>query len=167
MSRTIGVIIVATVMIIMSGCTIDATRDRARAEAQQDDLGNSRNEDPLETTENATSEDARSEDDVATLTSGCSIVEFCNVPNSSDGTRCRQQGCSLQNAEKECKTESQTVCGGHVCPWIFVASNGQRFDLCAANSCVGQNACGGQAPAGCFCDSACTTFGDCCPDGPC
>ena len=37
----------------------------------------------------------------------------------------------------------------------------------ATNSCVQNNACGGQAPAGCFCDSACTQFGDCCPDGPC
>jgi len=37
----------------------------------------------------------------------------------------------------------------------------------AADSCVQNNACGGQAPAGCFCDSACVTFGDCCPDGPC
>jgi len=37
----------------------------------------------------------------------------------------------------------------------------------APDSCVGNNACGGQAPAGCFCDNACVTFGDCCPDGPC
>lgn len=36
-----------------------------------------------------------------------------------------------------------------------------------ANSCVLNNACGGEAPAGCFCDDICTTFGDCCPDGPC
>lgn len=36
-----------------------------------------------------------------------------------------------------------------------------------ANSCVQNNACGDQAPAGCFCDAICTTFGDCCPDGPC
>jgi hypothetical protein len=27
-----------------------------------------------------------------------------------------------------------------------------------------QNRCGGQAPAGCFCDSACHDFGDCCGD---
>jgi hypothetical protein len=35
------------------------------------------------------------------------------------------------------------------------------------NSCVQNDACGAQAPGGCFCDAACTTFGDCCPDGPC
>jgi aqualysin 1 len=33
--------------------------------------------------------------------------------------------------------------------------------------CQTANTCGGQAPSGCFCDSACTTFGDCCPLGPC
>lgn len=32
----------------------------------------------------------------------------------------------------------------------------------AANSC--ETRCGGQAPAGCFCDSLCVQFGDCCPD---
>ena len=30
------------------------------------------------------------------------------------------------------------------------------------NSCEGQ--CGGQAPGGCWCDSQCARFGDCCPD---
>ena len=35
------------------------------------------------------------------------------------------------------------------------------------DSCVQNAACGGQAPAGCWCDNACTGYGDCCPDGPC
>jgi len=35
------------------------------------------------------------------------------------------------------------------------------------SSCVETSSCGGPAPAGCFCDSACVFFGDCCPDGPC
>ena len=30
------------------------------------------------------------------------------------------------------------------------------------NSCVGN--CGSQAPGGCWCDSQCTSFGDCCSD---
>ncbi len=34
-------------------------------------------------------------------------------------------------------------------------------------SCVQTNACGGRAPAGCYCDTACARFGDCCDDGPC
>jgi aqualysin 1 len=36
-----------------------------------------------------------------------------------------------------------------------------------ANSCLETSSCGDQAPGGCFCDSACVTFGDCCFDGPC
>jgi hypothetical protein len=51
------------------------------------------------------------------------------------------------------------------------ASGAYRLNITKAppptNSCVLNNACGGQAPAGCFCDAACTSFGDCCPDGPC
>ncbi|MEM9457452.1 MAG: S8 family serine peptidase, partial [Myxococcota bacterium] len=35
------------------------------------------------------------------------------------------------------------------------------------NSCGANNACGGQAPGGCWCDNACTFYNDCCTDGPC
>ncbi|MCG8416643.1 MAG: trypsin-like serine protease [Proteobacteria bacterium] len=35
------------------------------------------------------------------------------------------------------------------------------------NSCVANNACGGRAPGGCYCDSVCERYGDCCSDGPC
>lgn len=34
-------------------------------------------------------------------------------------------------------------------------------------SCEETNACGGQAPGGCWCDAICTSYGDCCFDGPC
>jgi len=97
----------------------------------------------------------------------CSIVQFCNAPGS-DGTRCLQQGCSVAAAISECRAETQTVCGGHTCPWIFVTSSGQRTDLCqpASNSCIQRGLCG-QTTSTCQCDSLCSTFGDCCPDGPC
>jgi len=35
------------------------------------------------------------------------------------------------------------------------------------NSCEQSDACGGQAPGGCWCDDACVGYGDCCSDGPC
>jgi hypothetical protein len=35
------------------------------------------------------------------------------------------------------------------------------------NSCFDSNSCGDQAPGGCYCDSQCVQFGDCCDDGPC
>lgn len=56
----------------------------------------------------------------------CSIVQFCNAPGS-DGTRCLQQGCSLDTALAECSREAPAVCGTPVCPWIFVALDGRRF----------------------------------------
>lgn len=34
-------------------------------------------------------------------------------------------------------------------------------------SCEDTNACGGQAPGGCWCDNSCVYYGDCCADGPC
>ena len=35
------------------------------------------------------------------------------------------------------------------------------------NSCVESDTCGSRAPGGCWCDSWCTYYGDCCDDGPC
>jgi hypothetical protein len=35
---------------------------------------------------------------------------------------------------------------------------------CAAAASGAQNACGGQAPGGCWCDAGCATYGDCCAD---
>ncbi|MEN0067833.1 MAG: matrixin family metalloprotease [Myxococcota bacterium] len=35
------------------------------------------------------------------------------------------------------------------------------------NSCASSSTCGNQAPGGCWCDSFCQFYGDCCPDGPC
>lgn len=50
-------------------------------------------------------------------------------------------------------------CGGSYC-------NDKKFYVCtvqaAADSCSGS--CGGEARGGCFCDEACTTYGDCCSD---
>ncbi|MFV8754304.1 hypothetical protein ACNOYE_27480 [Nannocystaceae bacterium ST9] len=50
-------------------------------------------------------------------------------------------------------------CSGSYC-------DDKRFYVCsvqaAANSCGGE--CGGQARGGCWCDVACSTYGDCCSD---
>ncbi|MCG8417160.1 MAG: M57 family metalloprotease [Proteobacteria bacterium] len=35
------------------------------------------------------------------------------------------------------------------------------------NSCQETNSCGKQAPGGCWCDSVCRRYNDCCSDGPC
>jgi hypothetical protein len=46
-----------------------------------------------------------------TPASGCSFVQWCNDPNSSNGTVCRQQVCDLAPAKNECTKGSSTVCG--------------------------------------------------------
>jgi len=66
--------------------------------------------------------------DAITPRVNCSIVQFCNAPGS-DGTRCLQQGCTFDQAAVECINETSTVCGSASCPWIFVASDGERFTI--------------------------------------
>ncbi len=68
-------------------------------------------------------------------------------PSCGDGTCDAGETCS--SCEADCGT-----CGG----------GGGDPD---PNSCQESNACGGQAPGGCWCDSLCTQYGDCCSDGPC
>ena len=138
-----------TVMVFafcMSACVLDSAADQPQEEPQSE-------------ASTSTSTDS--------LTSNCSVVQFCNVPDSSEGTRCVQQSCGfgVQTAEKECKSETTNVCGSPVLPWIFVTLNGVHHNSTA--SCILSNRCGGQAPAGCFCDQACLSIGDCCFDGPC
>jgi hypothetical protein len=101
---------------------------------------------------------ASSADDVtAAAGHGCSVVDFCDKPKSSDGTVCRQLGCSLTTAEAECTTESPNVCTV-VSPWVFVATNGARHVHNA--HCGFRQFCGGRC-----CDATatlCGTGGQCC-----
>jgi hypothetical protein len=62
----------------------------------------------------------------------CSTVQLCNAPGSG-GTRCRQQGCRLGDAEVEGLAEAFDVGGTPVCPWIFVTRGGAQIDLGAQN----------------------------------
>jgi hypothetical protein len=61
----------------------------------------------------------------------CSIVQFCDAPGA-DGTRCLQQGCTLDQAAAECDREVPQICGTGKCPWILVTTDGRRFvkDTC-------------------------------------
>jgi hypothetical protein len=51
---------------------------------------------------------------------------FGVVAPGSDGIVCRQQGCSLASAKNECTSESKTVCGTPVKPWVLISTSGQR-----------------------------------------
>jgi len=161
MTRAISLSIIALVA-ALSACGVEP----ARGPAPGDDPG-SPQVDQQAVTSSDTADPASSTsptEGVITPRAGCSVVQFCNAPGS-EGTTCQQQGCSVQSAVSECKSEVPGVCGSPVSPWIFITSNGVHHPSTA--SCILSNRCGGQAPAGCFCDSACTSFGDCCFDGPC
>jgi hypothetical protein len=112
----------------MAACAADLAGDPTK-QAQSDDLGSWKPEDPSATSADETATEALSgapTDDAVDPHVSCSIVQFCNAPGA-DGTRCLQQGCSLTAAQDECTRESLQFCGTPVCPWIFVASDGTRF----------------------------------------
>lgn len=77
-----------------------------------------------------TNEPAAVESELAEVqAAGCSVLLSCNAPGG-DGTRCRQQGCSLRAAELECELEALSVCGAVVCPVILIKTDGTRENLC-------------------------------------
>lgn len=109
-----------------------------------------------------------SESDVITPAVSCSKVQFCNKPNSSDGTVCLQEGgCSLAASKNECTTESQNVCGTPVNPWVFISSSNQRF--VHSSSCGFALTCGGHCCGlnDTFCSGSTCCDGSCKPGCPC
>jgi len=154
--------ILAALAVTLSACGVEPTRDPAPGDdpASVQPADQAAPGDPGDPASSVTADDS-------SILANCSIVQFCNVPNSSEGTRCVQQpGCTVVAAENECKSETTTVCGSPVATWVFVTTNGVHHTQ--AQSCVLSNRCGTfNSGAACQCDSFCTTAGDCCFDGPC
>lgn len=111
---------IAIAMILVS-CAVELETEPRGIEAQHDDV-----EAALETA--ATSRASTEIEDRAAAT-GCAVVTTCNAAGP-DGTRCRQQGCSLGAAELECELEAFSVCGAAICPLILIATDGTRENLC-------------------------------------
>jgi hypothetical protein len=87
---------------------------------------------------------------------GCSMVIYCHLP----GTRCVQRGCSLVDAQNECKREMRTFCGTPACPFIFATGDQEITLNCDGASCGADTvACNGQCCASgvtaCDSDGAC------------
>src|SRR5678815_3979789 len=101
MVRSIAVSCITAFAIALCGCSVDENTTTPSQTAS----------DPSTT--------ASSESDLIAPRAGCSVVQFCNAPGS-DGTVCQQQGCTLASAKNECTSESHTVCGTPVNPWVFV-----------------------------------------------
>ncbi len=90
----------------------------------------------------------------------------CNVGANGGGSFCTNS-CKCDAGEGDCDSDAQCntglVCASNVGPNYGFLS---WVDVCEApsnpNSCSGN--CGSRAPGGCWCDSACASFGDCCSD---
>ena len=106
---------------------------------------------------------AAAPDDIAPNAVNCSIVDFCDVPGTSVGTRCVQKGCTFNQAVAECISELPDGCSLK-CPAVMRTSSGDKvFRLhCggAAGSCCPANTqyCG---PTGTCCDGI--HFNSLCP----
>ncbi len=162
MLRMIHLYAVAALVMALSACSVEPPGGPARAGQGQEMQAEVH---AVEFADPTDSEFVVSpSDDAIDVAANCSVVQFCNA-SGAEGTRCVQQGCSNQDAVRECQRETTTVCGSPVSPWIFVTTNGVHHG--STSSCILSGRCGGQAPSGCFCDSACTSLGDCCFDGPC
>lgn len=76
-------------------------------------------------------------DDSVVDKSGLSIVQFCDKPNSSDGTVCRGQGCSTADScaaldtatIAECRGDVTAVCGSPTPVFVLITGDGFRFEL--------------------------------------
>ena len=112
-----------TIAMFLVSCAVEPETDTRASEIQRDDA-----EATLETATNA-QESTGLHDAAPAAAAGCAIVTTCNAPGP-DGTRCRQQGCSLGAAELECELEAFSVCGAPICPVILIRTDGTRNNLC-------------------------------------
>ncbi|HEY8212330.1 MAG TPA: hypothetical protein VIG99_32830 [Myxococcaceae bacterium] len=98
-----------------------------------------------------------------TVTAGCSCGPGYQRTNATawnnGGGSCYVLGWASGDPN-DCKAVVQIHdSGGFVWGDCYVTVN---KEIVRADSCVSR--CGGKAPAGCWCDSACAYYGDCCSD---
>lgn len=167
MLRTTAVLMIAVLATAMTACALDPTAGHLKQQAQGNDPENSQVEAPPVAPESMTSEEASITgpvDDVITPRVNCSQVNFCNVPNSTEGAQCQVlNGCSLLAAQNECKREAPSICGTPLtCPFVIVNGSQHITMNCDGKPCSGGAAiaCGGR----CCSTSAkfCGSGGQCC-----
>jgi hypothetical protein len=129
MLKATGIFLCAILVTVMAGCVSDPAEDLLETEQAVTATGASGPAGATGEPEGTEAAGAIGGADAAAV--GCSVVTTCNAVGP-DGTRCRQQGCSLGAAVLECQLESFTVCGVAVCPVIFIRLDGTRQNLCRA-----------------------------------
>jgi hypothetical protein len=111
----------------------------------------------------------------------CDLAEYC----TGDSADCPddeyvEEGVTCREAEGVCELAGTCTGDAPLCPPNEHAPDGTECPdgscfggICEPeeavdpSSCFASLSCGGQAPGGCWCDSACRFYGDCCDDGPC
>lgn len=122
----------AILVAVLGACTSGPAESSREEEAQIDELERAQIDDQAPASGATSAEQAatmRTTPEVAQAQSGCAVVQTCDAAGP-DGTRCRQQGCSVSAAELECELEAFSVCGAAVCPVILIKSDGTRENLC-------------------------------------
>ncbi len=93
----------------------------------------------------------------------------CHTGSNGDWSYC-SSSCPCDDGEGDCDSDSECS-SGTTCVSNVGANYGwaSSVDVCETSSggggpdsCVGN--CGGQASGGCWCDSSCSFWGDCCSD---
>jgi hypothetical protein len=166
--RSIGLISSIAVASVLAGmsCMTTPSEDQPATEVHSKEPSTARPGEPTAVSNNTAAEATASTppgaEAIAAATS-CSHVVFCNAPGS-DGAQCQQDGCSLGQAENECKSEVRTVCGSPItCPLrLFFAGGGSTTLGCQPIACAGNAIeCGGH----CCGTSATFCAGTRCCDG--
>jgi hypothetical protein len=160
--------VVATTFVCVA-CAVEPVGQEPRQDTPDDESTRGKGDAPATPTGRNADAPARAEaEDPATGYSGCSIVQYCNAPGLN-GTVCLQQGCSVAAARSECRSESKYVCGSPVCPWEFIASDGQHFldPSCCSSGIACGNECCGAGTAYCGVAFACCDGIHCSAHCPC
>ena len=151
MSRIIGVFLMAISATIMLACEVDPP-----AAPDNDDGVSSVGEDSSTTSQSS---------ELTAQATNCSIVQWCNQPDSPRGAVCLEQsGCSLATAKTECVTETQHICGSPPDnPWVFITTNNVVITHTAA--CGFAISCNGHCCG--LNDTRCGANGACCDGNIC
>lgn len=146
--RLISSLAIVSLFVTMYACTLEPENTESSSASPNDMT----NEESVGTTSSE-------------VTSGCSHVVFCNKPNSSIGTVCQKDGCTLAEAVSECRSDLTAIGCSLLCPAIVQNSSGTV--LAKALSCGGRCCPFGDpnlvycGPTGACCDGV--HFNSACP----
>ena len=99
----------------------------------------------------------------ADVCNDCPNLTFCGGQTCVDADQDGYFGQAGCGTAVDCDDFDDTVFPGapELCDGKDNDCDGLIDEGCGGGDCASQ--CGGKSPAGCWCDEACVTWGDCCP----